>query len=621
MDRVFRKKSIKVLLALFGFGVFFGNSCLNIKAEESSDYDLIATDSDAYVEIIEDTEEIETVYDNNEEVCVESTLEDNEEVSVESTSEDNEVVAGVINIQPIYNGIDYSAVFDYDYYTKKYPDVVKVLGNNPDAVLAHFVNYGMREGRQGNADFNVYSYAYKYPDLRSAFGNDLPSYYNHYINKGKKESRIAVGTTSLQGGTTVYNGIDYSPVYNYDYYTSKYPDIKNIFGLNDTACLKHFVEYGMKEGRRGNENFDVVSYKNSNKDLRVAFGSNLQDYYYHYLRIGRKESRVTNGNTKITDYVTVYNGKDYSAVYDFNYYINKYPDLKKIYGNDDIGALKHFATNGMNEARQAKESFDVWSYGYSYADLRKTFGNNLQSYYEHYMKNGKKEGRKLTANVTSSNNENTVYADYDFSSIYDIVYYTSHNPDVKRAYKFDENAILEHFAQNGLKEGRKALASYSNDDYETAKEKVAEYNKNNVNNTQKYPKAINVLNQIGWDLKAAFNWSVALKYYSGVSKSPDPGINYFGDFGFDNRKGNCYVLAATFYEMAYTMGYNVRQIYGTVPLRAGGQGPHSWVEIDMDGGTYVFDPYMTNETKVNGFKFTYGTPGTWIYKKIGVMHE
>ena len=297
--------------------------------------------------------------------------------------------------------------------------------------------------------------------------------------------------------------------------------------------------------------------------------------------------------------------------------------MNKAFANDDIGALRHFATSGMREGRQGKESFDVWSYGYSYADLRKAFGNNLSSYYEHYMKNGKKEGRNLASNVTSSSNEKTVYADYDFSSIYDIVYYTSHNPDVRNAYKFDENAILEHFAQNGLKEGRKALASYSSADYETAKEKVAAYNKKleEEKNIIKYPKAAQVLNQIGWDLKAAFNWSAGLKYYSGVSKVPDPGINYFGDFGFDNRRGNCYVLAATFYEMAYMLGYNVRQISGTVPLRGGGSGPHSWVEIDIDGVTYVFDPDFTNYTKNDGFKFTYGKPGTWIYEKIAVMHE
>ena len=439
----------------------------------------------------------------------------------DEAAEDNEIVAGSAAFQPVYNGVDYSPVFDIEYYKANNPDVAKAFGDDSDAILAHFVNNGMREGRQASANFNVYSYAYKYPDLRSAFGNNLPN------------------------------------------------------------------------------------------------------YYYHYLRCGKNEKRITNGNRKITDYVTVYNGKEYSAVYDFNYYISKYPDLNKAFANDDIGALRHFATSGMREGRQGKESFDVWSYGYSYADLRKAFGNNLSSYYEHYMKNGKKEGRNLASNVTSSSNEKTVYADYDFSSIYDIVYYTSHNPDVRNAYKFDENAILEHFAQNGLKEGRKALASYSSADYEAAKEKVAEYNKKleEERNIIKYPKAAEVLNQIGWDLKAAFNWSAGLKYYSGVSKVPDPGINYFGDFGFDNRRGNCYVLAATFYEMAYMLGYNVRQISGTVPLRGGGSGPHSWVEIDIDGVAYVFDPDFTNYTQNDGFKFTYGKPGTWIYEKIAVMHE
>lgn len=148
----------------------------------------------------------------------------------DEAAEDNEIVAGSAAFQPVYNGVDYSPVFDIEYYKANNPDVAKAFGDDSDAILAHFVNNGMREGRQASANFNVYSYAYKYPDLRSAFGNNLPNYYYHYINKGKNENRTAVGTTSIQGGITVYDGVDYSPVYNYDYYTSKYPDIKNAFG-------------------------------------------------------------------------------------------------------------------------------------------------------------------------------------------------------------------------------------------------------------------------------------------------------------------------------------------------------------------------------------------------------
>ncbi|MCC2254140.1 hypothetical protein LKD70_06750 [Ruminococcus sp. CLA-AA-H200] len=128
-----------------------------------------------------------------------------------------------------------------------------------------------------------------------------------------------------------------------------------------------------------------------------------------------------------------------------------------------------------------------------------------------------------------------------------------------------------------------------------------------------YGYAAAVLDQIGWDLRAAFNWSASLSYVS-VSDTPDPGSEYFATYGFQNGSGDCYVMAATFYYMAKLLGYDAHQMTGYVPLLNGGMGPHSWVEIDMNGTTYVFDPDFTHETGYNGYQITYGASGTWIYR-------
>ena len=134
-----------------------------------------------------------------------------------------------------------------------------------------------------------------------------------------------------------------------------------------------------------------------------------------------------------------------------------------------------------------------------------------------------------------------------------------------------------------------------------------------------YPEAEAVLNEVGWDLRQAFNWSASLTYYgNGAADMPDepsPGTEWFADFGFKNHKGNCYVKAATFYEMAASLGYAPRQITGEVPLRRGGMGPHSWIEIDIYGETFVYDP----EKGYTGFKFKYGQPGTWRYTNYSPM--
>ncbi|MCR4794039.1 MAG: hypothetical protein K5898_02505 [Ruminococcus sp.] len=96
------------------------------------------------------------------------------------------------------------------------------------------------------------------------------------------------------------------------------------------------------------------------------------------------------------------------------------------------------------------------------------------------------------------------------------------------------------------------------------------------------------------------------------------------DYGFNTRngkpeakaQGNCYVLAAMFCEMARLLGYDAHLINGRCPLRAGGYGPHGWVEIIENGTAYVYDPDYTLESKGdNGFRLTYGHT-VWPIQKI-----
>lgn len=90
---------------------------------------------------------------------------------------------------------------------------------------------------------------------------------------------------------TIFNGLDYSPVYNYSYYKNKYTDLRKAFGADEEAYFKHFCTYGMKEGRQASSAFNVQKYKSRYSDLRKAFGNNLPLYFKHYLEFGISEKR------------------------------------------------------------------------------------------------------------------------------------------------------------------------------------------------------------------------------------------------------------------------------------------------------------------------------------------
>lgn len=170
-----------------------------------------------------------------------------------------------------YMGIDYSSVYDFSYYISRYRDLQAAFGNNPDAAIKHFVNFGMKEGRRGNASFDLKGYAYRYPDLRRAYGNDYKRYYMHYITFGKREGRSGAPQSVMSKPASAYKGIDYSSVYDYNYYTLKYKDVAKAYGLDDLATLKHFVEHGIKEKRQGkSKNQQTQSIVVKQEDVNIS---------------------------------------------------------------------------------------------------------------------------------------------------------------------------------------------------------------------------------------------------------------------------------------------------------------------------------------------------------------
>ena len=365
----------------------------------------------------------------------------------------------------VYNGMDYSDVYDYNYYIEKYPDVAKQCNYDDQKVLNYFVEKGMTQAQQASAEFDPVSYRYEYANLRQTYGNTWAGYYHHYIRWGKSSGLHGTGCTQCQGYATGYagDGLDYAAVYDYNYYIAKYPGLDKQFGYDDQKVLNYFVEQGMAQAQQASAEFDPVSYRNEYADLRQTYGSAWAGYYRHYVRWGKAAGLHGTGCTQLQGYATYYagDGLDYAAVYDYNYYIDKYPNVAKQCNYDDQKVLNYFVEEGMAQAQQASAEFDPVSYRNEYADLRQTYGSAWAGYYRHYVRWGKAAGLHGTG-CTERQGYVTYYAGdgLDYAPVYDYNYYTAQYPDVAKQCGYDDQKVLNYFVEQGMAQAQQASAEF-----------------------------------------------------------------------------------------------------------------------------------------------------------------
>lgn len=273
-----------------------------------------------------------------------------------------------------YQGMDYSDVYDYEYYKEHNPDLAAAFGNDRGAYIAHFVENGMAEGRVACADFDVQYYKVNNPDLFMVLKNDLKAYYVHYMTNGKIEGRSG-------SAHAVYEGMDYSDVYDYSYYRSNNPDLEEAFGNDTQAYIRHFVEIGMSECRVASEKFNVNIYIENYPDLQQALGNDYKAYYVHYMTSGKTEGRVgahrlsdMNGNAVWMErggvkYCLI-NGEYATGFHEIDgrwYYFNQSGELCSKFGIDVS------SYNGDINWQAAKAD------GVEFAIIRIGYGENLES--------------------------------------------------------------------------------------------------------------------------------------------------------------------------------------------------------------------------------------------------
>lgn len=127
-------------------------------------------------------------------------------------------------------------VFDADYYAKNNADVVCAVGNSYDALLNHYMEHGIYEGRSASSSFNATVYKSRYSDLAAAYGNNWFDYVRHYLTSGKSEGRDA---SSDKAQVSPQNGLATVQTGAYTFlgsYSTKYdPKISRATNVNLAA--------------------------------------------------------------------------------------------------------------------------------------------------------------------------------------------------------------------------------------------------------------------------------------------------------------------------------------------------------------------------------------------------
>jgi hypothetical protein len=118
----------------------------------------------------------------------------------------------------------------------------------------------------------------------------------------------------------------------------------------------------------------------------------------------------------------------------------------------DADLKKHWKERGIKEGRPSSTILDLGFYRNNNPDLKKAFGDDWEAIYNHFITKGYQEHRKSSA-------------------LFDGSYYCEKYPDVQENYK---EKYLLHYIDHGMREGRRASLTYDPDYYLFIRPDVAE---------------------------------------------------------------------------------------------------------------------------------------------------
>lgn len=336
---------------------------------------------------------------------------------------ENYIIPNILR-EKVYLG--FLADLDMTLYLNINTDIVSALEKNTlESVDIHFRHLGVKELYSGTRilveglnPYNEELYLENDPYLQEEINKiDLMSGFEHYLLYGyreilKGERKDIEIDISLNGDRFLIEGVLREKVYlNFLSNLDKLEYLKlNIDLIQAIESGKvpnldiHFRAKGLQEiynGERllmkGLSLYNDDMYSGLNKDIKKEFSEKgIISSFEHFLLFGYKEvlrnirfmvPNMENDHTiDLIEMNKVIIQK--SGLFDYEFYISKYPDISK----NNIDPLTHFLLFGANERRDPNGQFNIGYYIDQYPDVMDSRLNPLV----HYILVGEHENRKIT---------------------------------------------------------------------------------------------------------------------------------------------------------------------------------------------------------------------------------
>ena len=193
-----------------------------------------------------------------------------------------------------------SVVFNADYYAHRYSDLKAAFGSNETYLYNHFLNYGIKEGRQASPMFSVDYYLNQNADLKAAFGSNREYAMNHFMAYGINETRITAPAVNVGNDVEVRITM-YSCGMNIGYNGTNVETVNKANTADQYWILKRYSDGSYKITNKGTGKvLDVYAASRApgaNVGLYASNDTNAQRWYIYKNKNGSYSLRAKCGTT------------------------------------------------------------------------------------------------------------------------------------------------------------------------------------------------------------------------------------------------------------------------------------------------------------------------------------